>query len=204
MISSFFRIGRKRNFFLCLTTQIVFGTASAFAPNFIVWSVFRFFVGLTVPAILHIPFVICYVQSLVKEVFLKFNSHMLPRLGSGRSWEANSCQLLLEHVLRDGPRRLQRDIVWRETVDVAGISHQLAVHDLLHLHLVSSPCCLLRTACKYALVSFLPESMRWLLAQGRIDEVITMLKHVAVVNKKDVPEEMLKKFKVSIIVYNRA
>lgn len=46
--------------------------------------------------------------------------------------------------------------------------------------------------------------MRWLLAQGRIDEVITMLKHVAVVNKKDVPEEMLKKFKVSIIVYNRA
>ena len=53
------RWGRKKSFFLCLTIMIVFGVLTAFAPNMLWWSVCRFFVGMTVPAILHIPFVIC-------------------------------------------------------------------------------------------------------------------------------------------------
>lgn len=54
-----YRLGRKKNYFLCLTVMIVFGIATPFAPDMTSWCIFRFFVGLTVPAILHIPFVIC-------------------------------------------------------------------------------------------------------------------------------------------------
>ncbi len=38
--------------------------------------------------------------------------------------------------------------------------------------------------------------MRWLLAQGRIDEVIDMLKNVAQVNQKQVTDDIFKQFKV--------
>ena len=52
------RIGRKRNYFLCLTVQIVGGVATGLSPDIVSWSISRFVVGLTIPAILHIPFVI--------------------------------------------------------------------------------------------------------------------------------------------------
>lgn len=51
-------MGRKRSYFLCLTLEIVGGICTALAPGFISWCIARFVVGLTVPAILHIPFVI--------------------------------------------------------------------------------------------------------------------------------------------------
>lgn len=57
--TTFYRLGRKRNYFLCLTVMIAFGIATPFAPDMTSWCIFRFFVGLTIPAILHIPFVIC-------------------------------------------------------------------------------------------------------------------------------------------------
>lgn len=72
-ISYVFRIGRKKNYFLCLTVEIVFGIATAFAPNVTWWIIFRFFVGLTIPAILHIPFVIC--QST--QTPYSFNVHLM-------------------------------------------------------------------------------------------------------------------------------
>ena len=53
------RIGRKMNYFLCLMVEIIGGVATAFAPDIITWSLARFCVGLTIPAILHIPFVMC-------------------------------------------------------------------------------------------------------------------------------------------------
>ena len=49
---------------------------------------------------------------------------------------------------------------------------------------------------KFPNFSFLPESMRWLLSQGRIDEVIQMLNKVADINEKQVPAEIIQKFKV--------
>lgn len=42
--------------------------ATAFAPNIIWWCIFRFFVGLTIPAILHIPFVICQLTSFTTQL----------------------------------------------------------------------------------------------------------------------------------------
>ena len=42
------------------------------------------------------------------------------------------------------------------------------------------------------------ESCRWLTTQGRIDESIVILKRIAIVNKKSVPDEVFTGFKVII------
>ena len=42
------------------------------------------------------------------------------------------------------------------------------------------------------------ESCRWLTTQGRIDESIVILKRIAIVNKKTVPDEVFTGFKVII------
>ncbi|KAL1512614.1 hypothetical protein ABEB36_002177 [Hypothenemus hampei] len=52
------RIGRKKTFFLCLTTLIAGGVFTAISPNFWTWASSRFIVGLTIPAIYQIPFII--------------------------------------------------------------------------------------------------------------------------------------------------
>lgn len=54
----------------------------------------------------------------------------------------------------------------------------------------------------WQLSSFLPESMRWLLSQGRVKEVVEMLKKIASVNCRYIPDEILQKFTVTeIIIY---
>ncbi|XP_066144078.1 carcinine transporter [Euwallacea fornicatus] len=52
------RIGRKKTFFLCLTTLIIGGLMTALAPDFWWWAGSRLVVGLTIPAIYQIPFII--------------------------------------------------------------------------------------------------------------------------------------------------
>jgi predicted MFS family arabinose efflux permease len=54
-----FRFGRRLSFFMCLAVLIIGNLLSAAAPDFWSWAVFRFIVGLTVPAIYQIPFIIC-------------------------------------------------------------------------------------------------------------------------------------------------
>uniref|UniRef100_A0A8D9FJ50 Organic cation transporter 1 n=1 Tax=Cacopsylla melanoneura TaxID=428564 RepID=A0A8D9FJ50_9HEMI len=51
-------LGRKPAFFLYLFIECVFGVATAYAQNFWTWTVFRFGVGFTVPAILGTPYVL--------------------------------------------------------------------------------------------------------------------------------------------------
>lgn len=53
------RFGRRPSFFTCLATLIAGNLLSAAAPEFWSWAFFRFIVGLTVPAIYQIPFIIC-------------------------------------------------------------------------------------------------------------------------------------------------
>ncbi|CAH1130957.1 unnamed protein product [Ceutorhynchus assimilis] len=52
------RIGRKKTFFICLTTLIVGGIMTALSPDFWWWAGSRLIVGLTIPAIYQIPFII--------------------------------------------------------------------------------------------------------------------------------------------------
>lgn len=53
-----FSIGRRPAFFIYLLIECFFGIATAFANNYITWTLFRFGVGFTVPAILGTPFVL--------------------------------------------------------------------------------------------------------------------------------------------------
>ena len=51
-------LGRRPAFFIYLFIECFFGVATAFAQDFVTWSVFRFGVGFTVPAILGTPYVL--------------------------------------------------------------------------------------------------------------------------------------------------
>ncbi|CAG0881073.1 unnamed protein product [Darwinula stevensoni] len=52
------RWGRRPSFFLCLSVELVAGVVTGWCPNFNAWLCCRFFVGLTIPAIYQIPFII--------------------------------------------------------------------------------------------------------------------------------------------------
>ncbi|XP_011157997.1 carcinine transporter isoform X2 [Solenopsis invicta] len=52
------RIGRRLSFFTCLATLITGGFLTAISNNFWTWASTRFIVGLTIPAIYQIPFII--------------------------------------------------------------------------------------------------------------------------------------------------
>ena len=59
-------LGRRPAFFIYLFIECFFGVATAFAQDFVTWSVFRFGVGFTVPAILGTPYVLgecCLIRS---------------------------------------------------------------------------------------------------------------------------------------------
>ncbi|XP_052758953.1 beta-alanine transporter [Galleria mellonella] len=51
-------IGRKPSFFIYLLIECVFGVATAFAQNYVVWTIYRVGVGFTVPAIMATPYVL--------------------------------------------------------------------------------------------------------------------------------------------------
>lgn len=53
------RFGRKISFFTCLTTLIAGNLLTASAQNFWWWAGSRVVVGLSIPAIYQIPFIIC-------------------------------------------------------------------------------------------------------------------------------------------------
>ncbi|EFX84970.1 hypothetical protein DAPPUDRAFT_99384 [Daphnia pulex] len=150
------RIGRKKNYFLCLTIEIVFGCATAFSPNVYWYIVFRFFVGLTIPAILHIPFVICLeVVAPSKRTLVSFYSNMFYVVG---------------------------------LMGFSGLAYATPQWQLIALT-TSLP-----FVVYFLYIFFLPESMRWLLSQGRVKEVVEMLKKIASVNCRYIPDEILQKF----------
>lgn len=151
------RWGRKKSFFLCLTIMIVFGVLTAFAPNMFWWSVCRFFVGMTVPAILHIPFVICLeVVSPSKRTLISFYANMFYVVG---------------------------------LMGFTGLAYVVNQWAMLSL------ACSVPFVFYYLFALIQCESMRWLLSQGRIDEVIQMLNKVAAINDKQVPGDIIQKFK---------
>ncbi|XP_059060513.1 carcinine transporter isoform X1 [Achroia grisella] len=52
------RIGRKKSFFICLTTLLIGSILTALAYEYWIWVLARIIVGLTIPAIYQIPFII--------------------------------------------------------------------------------------------------------------------------------------------------
>lgn len=54
-----YRIGRRLSFFTCLATLITGGFLTSISNSFWTWAATRVVVGLTIPAIYQIPFIIC-------------------------------------------------------------------------------------------------------------------------------------------------
>uniref|UniRef100_A0A1B6C0H0 Major facilitator superfamily (MFS) profile domain-containing protein n=1 Tax=Clastoptera arizonana TaxID=38151 RepID=A0A1B6C0H0_9HEMI len=151
------RYGRRLSFFLCLTTLIFGNLLSAFTPNFWLWAACRVIVGLTIPAVYQIPFIISL--ELVGPNYRSFVTVM-------------TC---LFYTLG--------------LVMLAGVTY--LVRDWVHLTLVTS----IPFLSYYIYWCFLPESPRWLLAKGRLEEASKILETLARVNEKELPDSFKLKLK---------
>ncbi|KAG8223256.1 hypothetical protein J437_LFUL001532 [Ladona fulva] len=151
------RVGRRISFFSCLATLLFGGILTAFAPDFWSWAACRFIVGLTIPAVYQIPFIISL--ELVGPNYRSFVTVM-------------TC---LFYTLG--------------MIILAGVTY--LVRDWVQLALVTSAPFLLY----FGYWWFLPESPRWLLAKGRLEEASAILEKLAKVNGTQLPAGFMQKLK---------
>jgi len=147
------RVGRKPSFFLCLGIEIAGGLLTAVAPNFWLWSLCRFIVGLTIPAIYQIPFIIAL--ELVGPTYRTFITVM-------------TCLFYTLGMLM-----------------LAVMAY--FIRDWVHLCYATA----LPFLFYFLYAKYLPESPRWLMSQGRYDEVNVIMKNCAQINGKTLPEDLL-------------
>ncbi|KAJ9578896.1 hypothetical protein L9F63_004853 [Diploptera punctata] len=150
------RLGRRFSFFSCLAVLILGNVLSAIAPDFWIWAACRFVVGLTVPAVYQIPFIISL--ELVGPNYRSFVTVM-------------TCLFYTVGLIL-----------------LAGVTY--LVRDWVSLTLVTSVPFIL-----YFIYWFLPESPRWLLAKGRLEEGSKILENLARINKKEFPPTFQLKLK---------
>ncbi|KAG8233990.1 hypothetical protein J437_LFUL014451 [Ladona fulva] len=150
-------LGRHPAFFIYLSIESLFGIATAFAQDFTTWTIFRFGVGFTVPAILGTPYV-----------------------------------LAIEMV---GPTK-------RTTCTIlSNIAYSLALVALAAVVYVVRDWRSLSLATTLPFLTFfmfwwvMPESPRWLLANGRYEEAEKVLLKMAKVNGKSLPANYILQLK---------
>ncbi|XP_075212320.1 carcinine transporter isoform X3 [Lycorma delicatula] len=151
------RYGRRLSFFLCLSVLIFGNFLTSFSKNFWAWTVCRFIVGLTTPAIYQIPFIISL--ELVGPNYRSFVTVM-------------TCLFYTLGLIM-----------------LAAVTY--LVRDWVNLCRVTSLPFLLY----YIYWWFLPESPRWLLAKGRLEEASKILETLARVNSKELPDSFRQKLK---------
>lgn len=64
------RSGRKKSFFTCLTTLLLGSFITASAHEYWLWILGRIIVGLTVPAVYQIPFIICEFRTFGQHLII--------------------------------------------------------------------------------------------------------------------------------------
>ncbi|XP_071451578.1 beta-alanine transporter [Hetaerina americana] len=155
-------LGRRPAFFIYLFINCLFGIATAFAQDFTTWTVFRFGVGFTVPAILGTPYVLAIeMVGPTKRTMCSIFSNIAYSL-------ALVALAAVVYLVRD----------WRD----------------------------LSLATSLPFLSFfiwwwvMPESPRWLLANGRYDEAEKVLFHMARINKKSLPANYMFQLKRKYLV----
>ncbi|XP_050687344.1 carcinine transporter-like [Eriocheir sinensis] len=149
------KFGRRVSFLVCLGLEQVAGLVTAFAPDYWSWAACRFLVGLTVPAIYQIPFIISL--ELVGPSYRSFVTVM-------------TCLFYVGGMLL-----------------LAGVAY--LIRNWVYLCLTTS----LPFFTYVVYWWYLPESPRWLLSQGRLQEARTILVKMAQVNKTQLPESFLQK-----------
>ncbi|CAG0879578.1 unnamed protein product [Cyprideis torosa] len=145
------KLGRRIAFFLCLGTELLAGMVTALCPNFTSWLVCRFFVGLTIPAIYQIPFIIAI--ELVGPTYRAFITVM-------------TCLYYTVGLLL-----------------LSGVAYTFRNWKTL---------CYVTTVPFFVYGGYwwvLPESPRWLLAKGKLEEACRVLKILARMNGKVLPKK---------------
>ncbi|KAK2706973.1 hypothetical protein QYM36_014862, partial [Artemia franciscana] len=160
------RYGRMKSFFICLTVLIIGGVLTATAPNFWFWTGYRFIVGLTIPAIYQIPFIIGL--ELVGPRYRSFITVL-------------TCLFYtLGLVLLCGVAYLIRNwVVLSYVTSVPFIGY-------------------------YIYMIYLPESPRWLVSQGRIEEAAKILKNMASINGKQLSDDFNAQIKRKMMLHRAA
>ncbi|XP_044741732.1 carcinine transporter isoform X2 [Chrysoperla carnea] len=157
------RLGRRISFFSCLATLIFGNCLTALSPNFWCWASSRIIVGLTIPAVYQIPFIISL--ELVGPNYRSFVTVLTCLF--------YTCGLML----------------------LAGVTY--LVRNWVALSLVTSTPFLLY----FIYWFFLPESPRWLLAKGRLEEALKILENLAKVNNKELPPAFRQKLKQRMMLH---
>ncbi|XP_037052541.1 carcinine transporter [Bradysia coprophila] len=149
------RAGRRTSYFSCLATLLLGSFLTAMSYNFWMWMVSRIIVGMTIPAVYQIPFIIAL--ELVGPNYRSFVTVM-------------TCTFYTFGIMM-----------------LAGVTY--LVRDWVRMCLYTSVPFLLY----FFYIFIMPESPRWLLAKGRLEEALKILEVMARVNDRELPQSFRNK-----------
>ncbi|EDW75714.1 uncharacterized protein Dwil_GK15053 [Drosophila willistoni] len=155
------RAGRRLSYFTCLATLLAGSLMTSLSRDFWTWAGSRVIVGLTIPAVYQIPFIISL--ELVGENYRSFVTVM-------------TCTFYTSGImLLSVVTYLERDWV------------RLSYYTSLPFYAY------------FLYMFFMPESPRWLLMRGRLEEALKILENMARVNGRQFPEVVHSKLEAQII-----
>ncbi|KAF5306653.1 hypothetical protein FQA39_LY08842 [Lamprigera yunnana] len=156
------KIGRKKSFFICLFTLLLGSVLTAISSGYWYWAASRLIVGLTLPAIYQIPFILAL--ELVGANYRSFVTVL-------------TCSFYTFGLM-----------------GLAGVAY--LVRDWVHLTLITSLPFFLYSAYWF----FLPESPRWLLANGKFEEALSLLENLAKTNNCELPPNFKHRLKCRMML----
>ncbi|XP_013114234.1 carcinine transporter [Stomoxys calcitrans] len=154
------RAGRRTSYFTCLATLLLGSLITSISTDFWTWAGSRVIVGLTIPAVYQIPFIISL--ELVGENYRSFVTVMTCTFYT-------SAIMLLSVITY-----LERDWV--------KLSYYTSVPFYLY----------------FLYLFIMPESPRWLLMRGRLEEALKILENMARINGHEFPPAIKTKLEAQI------
>ncbi|XP_055550102.1 carcinine transporter [Wyeomyia smithii] len=155
------RAGRRTSYFSCLATLLLGSFITAASSDFRMWAFSRVIVGLTIPAVYQIPFIIAL--ELVGPNYRSFVTVM-------------TCTFYTFGLMM-----------------LAGVTY--LVRDWVELTLYTSVPFLLY----FLYLIIMPESPRWLLMKGKLEEALKILEQMAKVNGKKFPTAFKNKLQERVL-----
>ncbi|KAH8334299.1 hypothetical protein KR059_008601 [Drosophila kikkawai] len=154
------RAGRRLSYFTCLATLLAGSLMTSLSTDFWTWAGSRVIVGLTIPAVYQIPFIISL--ELVGENYRSFVTVM-------------TCTFYTSGIM------LLSVVTYLE-------------RDWVRLSYITS----LPFYAYFLYMFVMPESPRWLLMRGRLEEALKILESMAKVNGRQFPEAVHLKLEAQI------